>query len=121
MAIDLVGPGNIFGFYVVSSVIIPLVYVWFRRIRPGEGRASAPSITAWVFGAAGLAANAVGVLAETFALNTGLASLVVPVSSAYPVVTVLLAIALLHEKLSRRQTVALVFTLIGLMMIGATV
>jgi transporter family protein len=121
MAIDVIGPGSVFGFYVVASAIVPLGYLCFRKVRPSESGEHTPPLSAWALGTASLAANAMGVLAFTFALATGLASLVVPVSSAYPVVTVLLAVALLHERLTTRQTIALVFTLIGLMLVAVTV
>jgi len=50
MAINAVGPGNIFGFYVVSSLIVPFAYVSFRRVRPEPSRAGDASRTAWVLG-----------------------------------------------------------------------
>jgi len=120
MAINVVGPGNILGFYVISSLIVPFVYAWFRKIRPVQSRDSSPSWTAWAFGAAALAMNVFGVFALSFALDVGLASLVVPISSAYPLVTVILAVALLHEKLNRLHMIALAFVIIGLVMIGIT-
>jgi transporter family protein len=120
MAIDVVGPGNIFGFYVVSSLVAPIVYLLFRRVRPGQSRAGNPSLIAWVLGAAALALNVLGVFAFSFALKAGLASLVVPISSAYPLVTVVLAVGLLRERLDRIHVIALVFVIIGLTMIGIT-
>jgi bacterial/archaeal transporter family protein len=120
MAINAVGPGNIFGFYVVSSLAAPIVYLLFRRVRPERSRASNPPRIVWVLGAAALALNVCGVFAFSFALNAGFASLVVPISSAYPLVTVILAVALLHEKLDRIHVIALAFVIIGLTMIGIT-
>jgi len=120
MAIDAVGPGNIFGFYVVSSLLVSFVYVLFRRVRPERSRARDPSSTAWVLGGAALALNVCAVFAFSFALQTGSASLVVPISSAYPLVTVVLAVALLREKLDRLHVIALVFVVVGLTVIGAT-
>jgi uncharacterized membrane protein len=54
----------------------------------------------------------------SLALETGLASLVFPISSAYPLVTVILAIGLLHEKLNRLHVIALFFVILGLIGIG---
>ena len=118
MAINAIGPGNIFGFYAISSLTVPLVYAWFRRIRPGQSRDDDPSQITWAFGATGLALNVCGLFAFSFALNEGLASLVVPISSACQLVTVILAVALLHEKLDPLHVVALTFVIIGLMVIG---
>jgi transporter family protein len=120
MAIDAVGPGNIFGFYVVSSLIAPVAYLWFRRARPERSRAGKPPLIAWVVGATALALNVCGVFAFSFALKAGFASLVVPISSAYPLVTVILAVALLRERLDHIHVLALAFIIIGLTMIGIT-
>jgi len=117
IAVSKIGVGNVFGFYVVSSVTMPLVYVWFRRIRHGPLNVEKPSWVSWVFGAAGLALNVCGTLCFTFALSTGLASLVAPISSAYPLVTVTVALLLLGEKLNRLQLTALACVIMGLLMI----
>ena len=120
MAINAVGRGNIFGFYVVSSLIVPFAYVSFRRFRPEPSRAGDPSHNAWILGGTALALNVCGVFAFSFALNAGFASLVVPISSAYPLVTVVLAVALLREKLDRLHVIALAFVIVGLTVIGLT-
>jgi transporter family protein len=118
MAIEAVGPGNIFGFYVISSVTVPFIYTIFRRLGPQESSEDSPSWTDWATGAAALALNVFGVLVFSFAINVGPASLVIPISAAYPLVTVMLALLLLHEKLRRLQMIALSFILIGLIVIG---
>ena len=120
MAINAIGPGNILGFYVISSLTVPPVYAWFRRVRPGLPGDVDPSRMAWALGVTALAVNVCGLFAFSFALNAGFASLVVPISSAYPLVTVILAVALLHEKLDRFHMFALVFVIIGLIVIGVT-
>jgi transporter family protein len=120
MAINAVGPGNIFGFYVIASLIVPFFYVCSRRVRPEPSGDSNPSWITWALGATALALNVCGIFAFSFALNAGFASLVVPISSAYPLVTAILAVALLREKLDRLHVVALVFVIIGLIVIGIT-
>jgi len=120
MAIDRVGAGNIFGFYVLSSLTAPVLYAWFRKVRPGGPRSQDPGSRIWALGAVGLGLNVTGAFAYSFALEQGSASLVVPISSAYPLVTVILALALLREKVSRLQAIALVVVVLGLMTIGAT-
>jgi transporter family protein len=94
-----------------------LLYMWFRRVRPGALQIEKPSWVFWGFGAAGLVLNVSGTLVFTFALSTGLASLVVPISSAYPLVTVTVALILLGEKLNRLQLTALACVITGLLMI----
>jgi transporter family protein len=118
IAVSNIGPGNVFGCYVISSLTIPLVYVMLRRPRPLTNEK--PSRTLWAAGAGGVALNVAGTLIFAFALRMGQASLVVPISSAYPLVTVAIAILLLGEKLNRPQTIALASVLIGLITIGIT-
>jgi len=121
MAVDRVGAGNLFGFYVMSSLTAPVLYYWFRRMRPGGRTGLSPSRAAWFLGAMALAVNVIGAFTYTFALEQGSASLVVPISSAYPLVTIMLAIALLRERITRFQTLALVAVVLGLVMVGLTV
>jgi transporter family protein len=121
VAIDMVGPGNIFGFYVMSSLTAPLIYGWFRLMWPGGNAPSCPSRTAWSFGAVSLTLNVLGALAYSYALDTGFASLVVPISSAYPIVTALLAMAILKERVNGVQAIALVGVVIGLVFVGMTI
>ncbi|UCE91475.1 MAG: DMT family transporter [Methanobacteriota archaeon] len=121
VAIEMVGPGNMFGFYVVSSLTAPVIYAWFRHVRPHKRTFASPARLIWYLGAASLALNVFGAFAYTYALDTGMASLVVPISSAYPIVTALFAIAILREKLNAIQALALVGIVLGLVAIGVTV
>ena len=118
IAVDRVTAGNVFGFYVISSFTAPLLYVFFRRgsidskARPGR--------MAWAMGAVALAVNVSGTYAYTYALQEGTASLVVPISSAYPIVTVVLAIAFLRERINRLHASSLGVVVLGLILIGVT-
>lgn len=118
IVIGTVGVGNIFGLYVISSLTVPSVYASIRKLRISPQPMDKPSSTIWALGATSLALNVCGVFALSLALETGLASLVFPISSAYPLVTVILAIGLLHEKLNRLHVIALFFVILGLIGIG---
>ncbi len=120
MAIDRVGAGNLFGFYVMSSLTAPVLYYWVRRMKPGGQTGLSPTRRAWALGGVGLAVNVIGALTYSFALEDGNASLVVPISSAYPLVTVVLAIGLLKEKISWLHALALAVVVGGLVLIGLT-
>jgi transporter family protein len=120
VVVSEIGAGNVFGFYVISSVTGPLVYMLFRRVRHGPLNVEKSLWISWVFGATGLALNVSGTLVFTFALSMGFASLVVPISSAYPVVTVTAALLLLGEKLNRLQLAALACVIAGLLVIAIT-
>ncbi len=121
VAIDAVTAGNMFGFYIISSLTAPVLYAWARRVRPVHLKGEDPTRLAWVMGGFALLLNVLGAFAYTYALEGGNASLVVPVTSAYPIATALLAVAFLKEKVSWPQTAALVFVVVGLVMIGMTV
>jgi uncharacterized membrane protein len=118
MAVDEVGAGNMFGFYIISSLTAPLTYAWVRRVRPPTNVAQSPTRLAWIYGVVALAFNVGGAYAYTYALQEGTASLVVTTSSAYPIVTVVLAVALLKEKIHKTQVIWLAGVLIGLLLIG---
>ena len=121
VAVEMVGPGNMFGFYIISSVTAPLLYAWFRTVWPAKGAAISASRRAWSLGSIALALNVFGALAYTYALDAGLASLVVPISSAYPIVTALLAVAVLREKVNLVQAAAIAGVALGLVSIGISV
>jgi uncharacterized membrane protein len=121
MAVDRVGAGNMFGFYIISSLTAPLVYAWVRKIRPPTNVAEAPTRLAWMYGVVALVLNVAGAYAYTYALQEGTASLVVPTSSAYPIVTVVLAVAILREKIHPTQVIWLAGVLAGLILIGVSV
>jgi transporter family protein len=120
MAIDEVGAGNLFIFYVLSSLTAPVLYGYARRVRPGRLAGDNPTRDFWLFGAVALGLNVTGALAYTFALQDGSASLVVPISSAYPLITIVLAIMFLREKLTKWHYPALAAVVAGLVLIGVT-
>ncbi|MEW5748002.1 MAG: EamA family transporter [Candidatus Thermoplasmatota archaeon] len=120
VAVDAVTAGNLFGFYVISSLTAPVLYAWARRVRPAHFKGEDPTKTAWLMGGVALFLNVVGAFSYTYALEGGNASLVVPVTSAYPIVTALLAVAVLKERVRWPQAVALVVVVAGLVMIGIT-
>ncbi len=121
VAVDRIGAGNLFAFYAASAMITPTLYILLRRERLESQRPGIRPRTAWVLGATGLAINVSGAYAFSFALETGSASLVVPISSAYPLITVMLAVALLKERIHKAHIIPLVMVIAGLVMIGMTV
>jgi transporter family protein len=120
MAIDRIGAGDIFAFYVISSLTAPLMYGWFRSVHPTSLKSENPTRNAWLLGGVGLALNVTGAFAYSFALGDGSASLVVPISSSYPLITIVLAVALLRERLAKFHLAALALIVVGLVMIGLT-
>jgi transporter family protein len=121
MAIDRIGAGNIFAFYILSALTAPVLYSWLRRVRPIGPQSASPPLKIWLLGAVCLALNVTGAYAYSFALGGGNASLVVPISSAYPLITVILAVVFLRERLNRIHLPALAIVLGGLVLLGMTV
>ncbi|NOY08660.1 MAG: EamA family transporter [Spirochaetes bacterium] len=68
----------------------------------------------------GLILNLFGFVLLLLAFNTGKASLVAPVSSVYPAVTVLLAVRFLKEKITLTHILGIVLIILGLIMVGIT-
>jgi len=60
----------------------------------------------------------IGFLTFFAALDQGKASTVVTLSALYPVVTILLSIAFLHEKLTMRQVAGIAFALVASVMLA---
>jgi len=65
-----------------------------------------------VIAAAGIL-DAMGFASLGFAMTTEFASIVAPISSSYPAVTVILALFLLRERLSKTQLLGIILVLVG--------
>ncbi|HDP97171.1 MAG TPA: DMT family transporter [Euryarchaeota archaeon] len=81
-------------------------------------KASAASIPA-VLAIISIEAEQLGFFSETFAVSTGPASLVFPVVASYPVVTIVLAFFLLHERISMKEYLLIALVLAGIIIISA--
>jgi transporter family protein len=91
-----------------AACTVPLVVVLFRN------HSLSPFHTSWnVFGVLSGAGLALGLLCYYVALEKTQASLLVPLTAMYPVVSVLLSYAVLHERLSLLQWVGVVLVVGG--------
>ena len=97
----------------MTSVTVFVVAALVLRTAGGVGRADVPALFA--IGVGDLAANAM----FAFASSRGLVSVASVLGSLYPVVTVLLARFLLHERLRRMQSVGVALSLVGVAVIAA--
>ena len=107
-------PTTMFLAEVLTSTIctVPLVVVLLRN----------HSLSQWppswnVFGVLSGAGLALGLLCYYVALEKTQASLLVPLTAVYPVVSVLLSYAVLHERLSLLQWVGVVLVVGGAMLL----
>jgi transporter family protein len=97
--------GSLFNFFVI------VLYLFYLRPDPGLGWGLRPAI------AAGLASGMAVIFFYT-ALAKGKVSLVVPLTSLYPAVTVVLAALLLHEKISLTQGVGVLLALVAIFLMA---
>ena len=104
-AVDGMGEANLFLLYAAANAAVGTAYFAVRRggrsTGPGSGKALRLALVT-------LACGAAGVFSLTLAYANGPASLVTPVTGAYPIVSTLGAAALLKEAFSARIVGALV-------------
>jgi transporter family protein len=107
-------PTTMFLAEVLTSAVctVPLVVVLLRN------HSLSPWPPSWnVFGVLSGAGLALGLLCYYVALEKTQASLLVPLTAVYPVVSVLLSYAVLHERLSLLQWVGVVLVIGGAMLL----
>lgn len=104
-------PLTVFLAEILMSVVfaVPLLLLLLRR-----GPEGGPAYASWnVFGLLSGAGLALGLLFYYFALERAEASVIVPVTSVYPVVSVLLSYFALGERLRFGQWVGVVLVVLG--------
>lgn len=70
-----------------------------------------------LFGLSGICGGALGLWTYYHALRLGGASLVVPISATYPLITVLLSWLILHEGLTLPRVIGTVFIVLGIWLV----
>ena len=110
-------PTTIFLAEVITSVActVPILVVLLRS------RSLSQFHTSWnVFGILSGTGLALGLLCYYFALEKTQASILVPLTAIYPVVSVLLSYAVLHERLSILQGVGVILVVVGAVLLLST-
>ncbi len=109
------GPWQILLFYSASNFIAGLPYYLWRRKRfpPPD-----PSPGAYALGLAGFLLLMTGIVASTVALSIGDASLVTAVGGCAPVVTTLIAFAVLREKITPVRALAFLLFIPGIVLVA---
>jgi drug/metabolite transporter (DMT)-like permease len=103
----------------VSVLVVALGVMAFRARRAGAPRRTRVEPQDFVLLAVVGVGDAAANLTFGWASTRGLVSVAAVLGSLYPVVTVLLAWAFLHERLGRIQTIGVVGALAGVVLIGA--
>lgn len=73
--------------------------------------------TIFLFGLSGICGGALGLWTYYHALRLGGASLVVPISATYPLITVLLSWLILHEGLTLPRVIGTIFIVLGIWLV----
>lgn len=85
------------------------------------GRLGSMVVLEWrtiiLFGLSGICGGALGLWTYYHALRLGGASLVVPISATYPLITVLLSWLILHEGLTLARIIGTVFIVLGIWLV----
>lgn len=98
--------------YVVSTVVLYFIDKNGRKFPKLNQKKMVPTLI-------GTFIMELGVLFFYLGFNTGKASLVAPISSAYVAVTVLIALIFLKEKVTKTQLLGVLFAAAGIILIGA--
>jgi drug/metabolite transporter (DMT)-like permease len=117
VAVDRVGEGTMFAYFALANVAVAVGLLGTLDRR--RGRSFAAARGAWRWPLATIVAGSAGVILMTLAFAAGPATLVAPVTGAYPVVTVLVAAPLLRERLGRPEVVAFAAFLLGLVAVAS--
>jgi transporter family protein len=96
----------------VTGAVITWIVVYF--VQPPLARATPTLLFALVTGICG----SLGGIAFFFALGYGRASIVVPLSSLYPAITILLSLVFLDERPSLTQGIGIILALVASILLG---
>jgi transporter family protein len=100
-------PLSIFIVEVIASLAIVLIVIFLR-----QGVKHTPDVWNWRGVVSGLTL-ALGLLSYYLALSRGQASIVVPLTAAYPAVAAILSFAFLHERPTMLQWAGVIFVACG--------
>jgi len=102
---------SLFFFSTVASIFFAVI---FWTVAKPSLNLNTETCSAMLIGLVGIAAS----MTFYYALETGKVSIVVPLTAMYPLVTVVLAAAILREKLSLTQGVGVVLAIVAVLLIS---
>jgi transporter family protein len=102
--------------FILSLLQLPVALLYYSS-QPKKHK-QLPKVHAkiWALSIAGIAMLVSGLLCFYMALGSGPASLVSPISGAYVVITVILSLVFLKEKLRKNQLIGVVLAIIGVLL-----
>ncbi|MFQ5985773.1 MAG: EamA family transporter [Thermoplasmata archaeon] len=116
VAVTELGEGSTFFYFALSNVLVGVPLLLLTRARDEGPFLEGRRILVWP--ALTILMGGSGVILLTLAFIDGPATLVASITGAYPVVTVLAAATLLHERFRRVDVLAVVAFVVGLLAVA---
>jgi transporter family protein len=112
LATNYLSPASVFVFSGIGNVVVLIVVLAFLNFRPDvHPRGITLAIVAGLLGT-------VATIPFLYAISKGKASVVVPIASLYPVVTIVLALLILREPMTLKQGAGIVLAIIALLLVA---
>ena len=111
-ASSYISPKGIFVYHLLGSLIVGAVALTFLGFRPE------PSAKGAALSVLGGALSSAGALFFYYALSRGKASVVVTFTALYPIVTIILSILILRERISSQQALGMALALLAMALLG---
>jgi transporter family protein len=113
LGVDSIGWKNTAILSTLSIVwVVPLLYL------SGPPRLTDFNWTGTTFAVLAGLFSGVALVAFNLALTTGKSSVVIPISALYPIVSVMIALVFLHEKLTLTQSAGVILAIIAVVLIS---
>jgi len=110
---------TLFAFLFWTAVLfLPFTILMLWKKQGRAGFKIVPSVWAWIFIA--VLSDLVAVLALRYALLSGPTGIVIAVTAIYPIVTALLSVIFLKEKISRWQYLGIIIICVGLFLLSVS-
>jgi drug/metabolite transporter (DMT)-like permease len=110
--------GSFLFFVSIAQFFVSIVYLWIDKQPITQFFTIAQKLQEYKYALWGSLCITVSTLCLFLSFNFTLASIASPISSSYPIITIVLAILFLKEKLSVKDSLGILFVLISVIMIG---
>ena len=96
------------------TVILFIIYLFSGRLNE---LAKVPPLGYALFSASGIMAGLIAMWTYFYLLKAGMASKIVPIAAAYPLITAILSMAILKEEVNIQRIAGIILTIIGVVLI----
>lgn len=96
------------------TVILFVIYLFSGRLNEFT---KVPPMGYVLFSASGIMAGLIAMWTYFYLLKAGMASKIVPIAAAYPLITAILSMVILKEEVNMQRIVGVILTIIGVVLI----